>query len=248
MHDEDKIKIAAELIKNSTHVTAFTGAGISVESGIPSFRGKDGLWEKYDPIFLDINYFFKEPLKSWELNKEIFYYNFDNSFPNKAHKILAKMEEKGMIHSIITQNIDYLHQRAGSKKVYEFHGTSHELICTKCGRIYKYKKVLLNELPPRCENCGGILKPNYVFFGEAINESVRSLSFKEAELADLFIIIGTTGEIQPASLIPLFAKESGAMIIEININKTNYTDKITDVFLRGKASERLENLSNLLFI
>ena len=231
------IEKAAKLIKNAKHVTAFTGAGISVESGIPPFRGENGLWSKFDPIFLDINYFHSNPLESWKLIKEIFYDFFGRAKPNAAHFALTEMEKYDFVTSIITQNIDNLHQKAGSKEVYEFHGTSRNLICTNCNIIYAAKNIDLSNLPPKCEKCGTVLKPDFVFFGEPIPEPARTNSFAEAEIADVFILIGTTGEIMPASIIPIEAKKNGAKIIEINIQPSNYTSSITDVFLEGKATE-----------
>jgi len=238
----DKFKKAAKLINNSKHVTVFTGAGISVESGIPPFRGENGLWEKYDPYFLHINYFMKNPKESWELNKKLFYNMFEECKPNQAHEVVAKLENEGYVNAVITQNIDNLHQEAGSKKVYEFHGTYKELVCVECGKIYDFKEEYLQDLPPRCESCNGILKPNYIFFGEGIPQKAYQGSLKEAKEADLFIVIGTTGEVTPASLIPDMASRQGANIIEVNTKKSNFTDKITDVFIKGKATEMLKKL------
>lgn len=239
---KNKLDKAAELIKNSSHTTAFTGAGISVESGIPPFRGENGLWSKIDPVFLDSSYFEKYPEQSWHLIKEIFYDSFGKAKPNAAHYALAELESKGLLSAIITQNIDNLHQEAGNKDVIEFHGTSQRLLCTKCGRQVAASAELLNVLPPKCKNCSGILKPDFVFFSEPIPEPANSRSFREAEIADVFILIGTTGEIQPASMIPMIAKNNGTKIIEINIEKSNFTNSITDVFLEGKATEIMKNL------
>jgi NAD-dependent deacetylase len=236
------IKEAAEIIRNAKHITAFTGAGISVESGIPPFRGENGLWSKFDPIFLDINYFHQNPLKSWKLIKEIFYDFFGKAKPNAAHIALAEMENSGYINSVITQNIDNLHQEAGSKEVYEFHGTSQNLLCSTCGESYSAISIDLSHLPPKCEKCGTVLKPDFVFFGEPIPEPARTESFAEVERADVFILIGTTGEIMPASLIPYEAKRNGAKTIEVNIKPSNYTNTITDVFLKGKATEIMSSL------
>jgi len=233
---------AAQLIKNANHITAFTGAGISVESGIPPFRGKNGLWSKYDPVFLDIKYFQKNPKESWKLIKEIFYDFFGRAKPNAAHFAFAEMEEMGLLHSIITQNIDNLHQKAGSKMVYEFHGNSRNLICINCQRKYLVQNIDLSLLPPKCKNCEGVLKPDFVFFGEPIPEFALTNSFVEAENADVFIIVGTTGEIIPASLIPYEAKKNNIKIIEINTKASNYTNTITDVFLEGKATEMMQKL------
>ncbi len=233
---------AAEMIVNARHVTAFTGAGISVESGIPPFRGKGGLWSKYDPIFLEINYFHTHPKESWKLIKEIFYDFFGKAQPNEAHRVLAWMEQQGLLQAVITQNIDNLHQEAGSQTVYEFHGNSQKLVCTVCQRVYPVKEISLQQLPPKCPVCGGLLKPDFVFFGEPIPEPANSRSFREAEIADVFLLIGTSGEIMPAALIPQMAKSHGAKIIEVNTEPSHYTHHITDVFLRGKATESMRKL------
>lgn len=242
------IEKAAKIIKNSQHITVFTGAGISVESGIPPFRGKDGLWEKYDPYFLHINYFMNNPKKSWELNKKLFYNMFSETKPNKAHQVIADLEKEGYVDTVITQNIDNLHQEAGSKKVYEFHGTYRELVCMKCGEVYKFEEKMLEELPPKCKKCNGVLKPNYIFFGEGIPQKAYQGSIKEAKEADLFIVIGTTGEVTPASLIPHKASRNGATIIEVNVKKSNFTSKITDIYLKGKATEVMEEIYKKLEI
>jgi NAD-dependent deacetylase len=238
---DNEIFKAVRIIKQSRHITAFTGAGISVESGIPPFRGKNGLWSKFDPIFLDIDYFHQNPLKSWKLIKSIFYNFFGKAKPNQAHFCLSEMENLGLLKSIITQNIDNLHQEAGSKAVYEFHGTYRILVCEKCNKKYDSNNIDFSKLPPKC-SCGNILKPDFVFFGEGIPEPARTNSFIEAEKSDVFILIGTTGEIMPASIIPIIAKKNKAKIIEININSSNYTNTITDVFLKGKATFILKNL------
>jgi len=247
MINSQLIKEAVQLINNSKHTTVFTGAGISVESGIPPFRGPTGLWSKYDPVFLDITYFEQEPDKSWKLINEIFYDFMGTAKPNEAHKILALLENKGYIQTIITQNIDNLHQEAGSNNVLEFHGTTKTLTCIKCGEQFHYKKDLLEQLPPKCPKCKGLLKPDFVFFGEGIPEPANSLSFKEADIADIFIVIGTTGEIYPASLIPIIAKKNGTKIIEINTNKSKYTDGTTDLFLQGKATEIMSFIKKEMF-
>ena len=235
------IEKAAELIRNAKHVTAFTGAGISVESGIPPFRGDNGLWNKINPDFIEINNFHHNPLRSWKLIKEIFYDFFGKAEPNAAHFALAEME-KTFLKVVITQNIDNLHQNAGSEIVYEFHGNSRDLICTNCNKVYSATEKILSKLPPRCEECGSVLKPDFVFFGEPIPEPARTDSFLEAEKADVFILIGTTGEIMPASIIPFRAKSNNANIIEVNIEPSNYTDAITDIFLKGKATHVMKEL------
>jgi NAD-dependent deacetylase len=233
---------AAQAIRGAQRVTAFSGAGISVESNIPPFRGKNGLWNKYDPKFLEINYFMLHPKESWELIKEIIYDFFGKAKPNSAHYALALMEKKGFLQAVITQNIDNLHQEAGSENVYEFHGTSQKLVCLDCGRSYLINDMSLEKLPLLCSKCGGLIKPDFIFFGEPIPEPAASRSFMEAELSDVFIVIGSTGEVAPASQIPHLAKNNGALIIEINTEESGFTHSITDIFLKGKATEMMTAL------
>ena len=130
-------------LKKSKFTIAFTGAGISVESGIPPFRGEHGLWNKYNPEVLDLGYYLENQEKCWHYIREIFYDFFADAKPNEAHKVLAKMEEAGLLNSIITQNIDNLHQEAGSKIVHEFHGNSKKLKCLKCGKTYGANEMIL---------------------------------------------------------------------------------------------------------
>jgi NAD-dependent deacetylase len=243
---ERKFRKAGEKITGAKRVAAFCGAGISVESGIPPFRGENGLWNKYNPRFLEIGYFLENPEESWKVIKEIFYDFFGRAKPNAAHKALAVMEEKGLIHAVITQNIDNLHQEAGSKEVYEFHGNSQHLICLDCKEVYPVSEIELSKLPPKCLGCGGLLKPDFIFFGEPIPEPARTNSFLETKRSDVFILVGTTGEVMPASLIPMEAKHNGAFIIEVNIERSNYTDNITDIFLQGKATEVMKKLLHIL--
>lgn len=231
------IEKAIEKIKNAKHVTAFTGAGISVESGIPPFRGANGIWGKYDPKVLELSYFFQNPEESWQVIKTIFYEFFGKSSPNNAHIWLAETEKQGLLKAIITQNIDNLHQEAGSKNVYEFHGNSKTLVCTKCKTKLPISKVNLDKLPPTCDKCKSVLKPDFIFFGEGIPAEAYQKSIIETQTADVFILIGTSGSVVPASSLPYEAKKNGALIIEINPEKSNYTDEITDIFIRGKAGE-----------
>jgi NAD-dependent deacetylase len=243
--DENLYELASKWISESKYAVIFTGAGISVESGIPPFRGENGLWSKYNPIFLETDYFLAHPKKSWELIKEIFYNFFGQASPNDAHYILAELEKNGYIKSIITQNIDNLHQKAGSRNVIEFHGTSRTLTCVSCNNKYKSSE-FINNLPPHCPSCDGLLKPDFVFFGEPIPQDIYEKSVKETSSADLFILIGTTGEIMPASAIPFIAKKNRAKFIEINVDESKYTNSIVDIFLKGKASVVLKKLRRKL--
>jgi NAD-dependent deacetylase len=243
---EEKIKAAVKLLSNSKYAIAFTGAGISVESGIPPFRGEDGLWSKYDPNVLDLNNFFLNPIDSWKVIKEIFYDFFGAAKPNAAHFALAELENAGILKSIITQNIDNLHTEAGSKEVYEFHGNSRMLVCPYCAKEFIAAEVNLNDIVPLCDSCHAVLKPDFIFFGESIPPKAYQKSVEAAEKADLVLIIGSTGEVTPASMIPSIAKQNGAKIIEINPEQSLFTDSITDLFLQGKATEVMSSINQFI--
>jgi NAD-dependent deacetylase len=242
------IQKAVKFIKSAKRVCAFTGAGISVESGIPPFRGKNGLWQKYNPEILNIDYFRKHPHKAWVLIREIFYGCYDAAEPNMAHRALAAMEAHGHLHTIITLNIDNLHQKSGSKEVCEFHGGLQYLVCLNCLRKYHSARVDLRCIPPLCPDCGGLLKPDFVFFGEPIAEAVKAKILHEVQHADVFLVIGTSGEINPAARIPHFAKANGAVIIEVNPDITKYTATITDIILQGNATDIMRKLVHALGI
>ena len=247
MLSETQINKAAEVIKNSKYSIAYTGAGISVESGVPPFRGENGIWNKYDPKTLELDFFHKNPLESWKVIKQLFYDFFGKAEHNKAHIVLAEMENKGLLKCVITQNIDNLHQQAGSKIVHEFHGNSHKLVCTKCKSYFDFKLVDFDNLPPYCEKCGGLLKPDFIFFGEGIPPDAYQNSIEAAHKAEVVILVGSTGEVMPAAQIPYLAKQNGATIIEVNPNESNFTNSITDIFLIGKATEVMGRLSGLIF-
>ncbi len=238
---------AARWIAESRKAVAFTGAGISVESGIPTFRGPEGLWSRYDPKVLDLGYFYEHPAECWRVIKEIFYdYMGAKARPNAAHKLLAELERRGKLQGVITQNIDNLHQEAGSRNVVEFHGTAQTLLCTECGDRTPFTEHDLNRLPPRCKKCGGLLKPDFIFFGEAIPPQAYQASMDLVAEADLLLVIGTTGEVMPASMIPYEAKE--AKVIEINVEPSAYTESLTDLFLRSPATEAAHKLAKRLSI
>ena len=244
----DKIQLASDLIRNAKYAVAFTGAGTSVASGIPPFRGENGLWNTINPIYFEIDFFRKKPLQSWKKIKEVFYDKLIFAEPNISHLVLSKMAKKGFIKSVITQNIDHLHQKAGSEHVHELHGTYKQLVCLNCSAEYDYSIVDFNYLPPTCLVCRGILKPDMVFFNEPIPSSTVQNSIEEAEKSDVLIIIGTNADIFPANTIPLMAKEHGAKIIEINIVETHFTDSITDIFRNDEASKIMKELSALLYL
>lgn len=245
MNQQD-VRLAARWISDAHYATAFTGAGISVESGIPAFRGEDGIWNKYDPDILELNNFLSNPEDTWPVIKQLFYEFFSEARPNAAHQLLAYLETCELLKTVITQNIDNMHQAAGSKEVIEYHGNSNWMVCTACGDRMEVNMLELTDEVPRCKMDQALLKPDFVFFGEAIPERAAQRSVAEASKSDVMILIGTTGEVLPASMIPRIAKNSGAKIIEINTEKTIYTNDITDIFLQGKAGEVAEKLMILL--
>lgn len=241
------IKKAAKIIKKSKFTIAFTGAGISVESGIPPFRGQHGLWNKYNPEILELGYYLDNEEECWVKIREIFYDFFADANPNKAHEVLARMEKEGMLKSVVTQNIDNLHRQAGNTTVHEFHGNSKRLVCMKCGKYYDAGEFDFNNIPPRCSDDNKILKPDFIFFGEGIPPVAYENSFADAEKADVCIVVGSTGEVTPASFVPRTAKQNGAVIIEINPEETLFTGQITDIHLKGKAGSILAKLEKELF-
>ncbi|MDD2636935.1 MAG: NAD-dependent protein deacylase [Bacteroidales bacterium] len=238
---------AADKIKNSAYLSCFTGAGISIESGIPVFRGADGLYSKFDQSLLEISSYQYNTSKSWKAIKKVFYDSFINAKPNLAHKILSKWETNGLLKSVTTQNIDNLHRQAGSKNVIEYHGNKEYFVCFDCEERYANEELKLTQDPPKCLKCGGLLKPDFIFFGEPIPTNAANQSYKEAKKSDVHLIIGTTGTVQPAAYIPYYAKKAGALIIEINPDVSSFTTTLSDIFIKMKASEAMQKLDKIIF-
>src|SRR4030043_2066964 len=235
--DQQLIKRAAKDILNSKKTIAFTGAGISVESGIPDFRSAGGLWEKFDPEeYADIHAFHTNPEKVWLMLKEMFSLIMEAK-PNPAHLGLAELERMGYLSSVITQNVDGLHQAAGSRNVIEFHGTHRTLSCLKCSSTVDGASLKMEDLPPRCSRCSSLLKPAVVFFGESTPWEAQAMSFKESKSCSAVLVIGTSAVVYPAASLPISAKENGATIIEINKEPTPITDDISDYLICGSSGE-----------
>ena len=245
---EEKIREAAHILAESKHIVAFTGAGMSAESGIPPFRGEGGIWNKYNPESLEIEYYYKHMQDSWNIIREVFYDYFNNSDvkPNAGHLVLAKWEQEGRLDCVITQNIDDLHTVAGNTKVHEFHGNMSRFVCNKCNTKFPAKSINITKEPPVCPKCGGSLKPDFIFFGEGIPHDAYYGSVDAAENCDAFIIIGTSGQVSPANLIPGIAKNHGAKLIEINMEPSTYTKRISDIFIQGKSGEILPKIDELI--
>lgn len=234
---EDLIKKAAQDLAEAKNVAALTGAGISVESGIPPFRGKGGLWEKIDPMeYAHIDAFMQDPAKVWTVLIKEMKDIVEQAKPNDAHKGLARLETLGKLNTIITQNVDGLHQMAGNTNVIEFHGNFAWQRCMDCDRKVETAKVDMSMIPPHCE-CGGIYRPECVFFGELIPPQHLSRSQLAASQCDVMLVIGTSAIVQPASSIPVISKETGARVIEINPEHTPLTGVISDYLIMGNAGE-----------
>jgi len=209
------MKQVAELIVNQQPCVALTGAGISAESGIPTFRSKGGLWEKFDPtVYASIEMFRKDPSKYWSIRGE-FIRNYDAYSPNAGHMALAELEAMGLLRHVITQNIDGLHRKAGSRNVTEIHGSLREIFCVRCGKEYCAPQVP-EGTPPLCD-CGGVLKPNTVLFGESLPPQALETAWRQAGTCKVMLVIGTSAVVQPAASLPFVAQQNGARIVEVNI-------------------------------
>lgn len=242
----NSVSEAAGIIKKHGMVCALTGAGISVESGIPPFRGAGGIWEKLDPFeYAHINTFMKNPAKVWDVLLRELKKTLDTAKPNPGHKALAELEKSGFLRTIITQNIDGLHQAAGNTDVIEFHGSFASLSCLDCGKHFRLSETSLNIIPPECP-CGGILRPDCVFFGEMIPGEAMTRAHETAESTPVMLVIGTSANVTPAASIPVVAKRAGARIIEVNPEKTGLTDTISDVFIQAGAGMAMPELVETL--
>jgi len=235
-----------EILKSSENAYVLTGAGASTPSGIPDFRGKDGIYKTIPVDIFDVDKFFKDPERYYKFHKERLL-SFKSAETNIVHKVLAEMEEKGLIKALITQNIDGLHWKAGSKNVIELHGSMDSYVCTKCGKVYEsehVEKVLMKrEIVPMCEECGGILKPDVVFFGEALPEEALMKAYSVAEEADLSVAIGTSLVVYPAALFPRITVEHGGKLVIVNLGETGldniayrkYNFELTEFFREVKS-------------
>lgn len=228
-------------IRDSQKIVFVTGAGISQESGIPTFRGKDGHWRKYDPMQLaTIDAFYEDPKLVWEWYEER-RKNILAAQPNAGHFAIADLARHKQV-IVLTQNIDGLHQRAGSKKVLELHGSIIRIKCTVCD----YQDDMtsgFDSLPPKCR-CGGVLRPDVVWFGEALPQDVWSEAIRHAQTCDVMIIVGTSLVVSPANQLPLYAKQNGAVLIEVNPERTIMSSEM-DLSVRETAVKALPNIVSL---
>ncbi|MCP4350358.1 MAG: NAD-dependent deacylase [Desulfobacterales bacterium] len=239
---DDLIKKAAKDLVNSKKVVALTGAGCSVESGIPPFRGKGGVWERIDPDYAHIDKFMRDPADVWNVLIKEMKDIIDKAKPNDSHKGLAKLEDMGILQTVITQNVDGLHQLAGNKDVIEFHGSFAWQRCMDCEKFCETGKVDMSQIPPRCE-CGGIYRPDVIFFGEMIPHHSLLRSRQISAECDIMLVMGTSAVVHPAASMPVVAKENGAKVIEINPEATPLTDNISDYLIMGKAGEVMNKIT-----
>ncbi|HRW34196.1 MAG TPA: Sir2 family NAD-dependent protein deacetylase [Thermotogota bacterium] len=232
------------LFKNQKMVI-LTGAGVSTDSGISDFRSIDGVYARWDAnrVF-DITYFRQDPNYFFDFAREELY-RFVDIRPNITHEIITKWEREGLLKACITQNIDMLHQRSGTKNVLEIHGSiehAHCLNCHRCYHIDEMRVKLSVQEVPKC-NCGGIIKPDIVFFGETLPQSEISASFKYAAECELFITIGTSLSVYPAASLPVAAKDNGAKLVIINRDPTPL-DSLADEVINGELKEILQALDH----
>ncbi len=221
-------------------IVVLTGAGISAESGIPTFRGLEGLWRDHRPEQLATPEAFRtNPVLVWEFyawRRE----KIQQAEPNSAHHLLVEIEHSSEDFTLITQNVDGLHQRAGSVNVIELHGSIWGMSCTRCDAEWEDHAVALEQIPPPCPQCGGTSRPAVVWFGETLPEAALSAAYSAASKAKTMLVIGTSAVVHPAASIPMISQNSGASLVEINIERTPLSAKADRVLL-GSASECLEN-------
>jgi len=233
----DKIELVREKLQQSERVVVLTGAGISAESGVPTFRGEGGLWRNYRATDLATpEAFHRDPSLVWE------FYDWRRELlaplrPNAAHKALVEIEKKLSGFRLITQNIDDLHQLAGSRNILELHGNIWRVRCTKCQRVSENRIVPLTG-PPFCASCGGMLRPNVVWFGEPLDPEVLDQAVTAIEKCQIMLIIGTSAVVQPAASMGLHARKRGAFVVEINLEATPYTG-VYDLSILGKSGDIL---------
>jgi NAD-dependent deacetylase len=239
---EELIPTVVDLIVNSQKIVVFTGAGVSTESGIQDFRSPGGLWERYDPEDFTYQRFISSETareKYWEMSSE-FYHVINKARPNPTHEAIAELEKMGKLDCLITQNVDGLHQMAGSspEKILELHGTTRTVSCLSCKKGYtrdEVQEMIVGGVKvPRCDQCDGILKPDTISFGQAMPERETAEAVRRSEECDLFIVIGSSLVVHPAASMPLVAKERGAKLVIINRDPTPQ-DSLADAVVRGSA-------------
>ena len=244
--DQDLIDQFRDLLESSQRIAIFTGAGISTESGIPDFRGPEGVWTKFDPNDFAFDKFLAsaDNRKRYWMRSSGMYRQIAASEPNPAHRAVARLEELGRLGAVITQNVDGLHQLAGNspEKVIELHGTTREIGCLSCGRRVPREviqpRVLEDGTAPDCEHCGGLLKPATISFGQALPEEALADAARESEQCDLFLVVGSSLVVYPAAGLPAMAAARGIPLAIVNLHETPH-DAAAQVVVRAHAGEVL---------
>ena len=237
----DPYRLAADAIKHASVVVAVTGSGISAESGIPTFRGDEGIWQKYPPDeYATIDAYNANPDKVWKFWCELAATLGDRQ-PNPGHYALAELERMGRLQAIVTQNIDNLHEAAGSKTVIEYHGNARWLVCPRCKHRDPFDLGQHSESPPYCF-CGTLMRPDVVMFGDVIPSYALVEAARLADTCNVMIVVGTSAQVYPAARLPVLARHNGAFIIEVNIEETDFTQSVTHAFLKGPSGETLPKL------
>lgn len=238
---EDKIKEAKAIIDNASSITVLTGAGISAESGIPTFRGEDGLWRKFRSEELATQEAFqRDPKLVWE------WYDWrrglvKEAMPNPGHYALVNLENEKTNFTLVTQNIDGLHQLTGNRNIIEMHGNLWQIRCTSCGVVEENHDVPLKEIHPKCKNCDALGRPNVVWFGEMIPMSIIDNILIAIDKCQVMLIVGTSGIVEPAASMGLVAKHTGKTVIEVNLETTPNSSHY-DISILGKSGEILPML------
>jgi NAD-dependent deacetylase len=246
MLSEEQVQRAAQAIVRAQYPIALTGAGMSVESGIPPFRGPGGLWTKYgEPPMNGFQLFMADPKKGWEdrlkPRYEELWKPLRTARPNPGHYALAEMEKMGVLRFLITQNVDDLHRQAGTQALAEIHGNYKLIRCLECNARFREEEISLEVLPPPCPRCGGLLKSDTVSFGEPIPSDVLRHCAEQASRSDLVIVAGTSATVYPAAGFAIEVKERGGKLVEVNLYESEITG-ICDHSLRGTSAETLPRL------
>lgn len=234
------------VLQNAQSICVLTGAGVSAESGVPTFRGADGLWKKFKPEELaNFDAFIGNPELVWEwysYRKQV----MKNVKPNAAHDAMVKIEQVIQDFTLVTQNVDNLHTRAGSKKVLELHGNIERSYCVDCKTFAEDVEFTADRKAPRCKNCGGLVRPDVVWFGELLPVEAFQQASAAADRCDLFLTVGTSAVVYPAASLPMIARSRGAYVLEINAEYTEISHRVHETLI-GKAAEILPILVDELF-
>ena len=243
---DERIEAVATALTEADHAVALTGAGVSTASGIPDFRSEGGIWDRFDPAEFRYSRFQRDPAGFWEqraaLHETVYGADIE---PNVAHEALARLETRGVLDALVTQNIDGLHAAAGSERVIELHGNADRVVCVDCGQRrpveQAQERVETGNLPPRCADCGGTLKPDVVLFGEQLPEGALQRAREYTRAADVFLAVGSSLTVEPAASLPRVAHRNGATLVIVNLESTAVS-RVAEYDLRMDVTDALPQL------